>query len=65
MFGFVEVKRPRGRPKKYKTKQALLKARRGWAKAWRQAHPERWQEIQRKSDYKRRGRVRRPKLVTA
>jgi hypothetical protein len=55
-------KRPRGRPRKYRTTKALLEARRRWAKAWRLANPERWKEIQRKADAKRRGpKTRRAK----
>jgi hypothetical protein len=54
-------KRSRGRPRKYRTAKALLEARRRWAKAWRLANPERWKEIQRKADAKRRPKTRKPK----
>jgi len=58
----VEEKRRRGRPRKYRSKEALLKARRRWAQAWRAANPERWKAIQRRADFKRRHRSRKPKL---
>jgi hypothetical protein len=58
----VEEKRRRGRPRKYRTKEALLKARRRWAQAWRAANPERWKAIQRRADFKRRHRSRKPKV---
>jgi hypothetical protein len=57
----VEEKKRRGRPRKYRTREALLKARRRWAQAWREANPERWKAIQRRADYKRRHRSRKPK----
>jgi hypothetical protein len=60
----MTVKRKVGRPRKYKTREERLHARKLWAKAWRLANPERWREIQRKADAKRRGRRPKPALLT-
>jgi len=53
----AEPKRRVGRPRKYRTREERLLARRIWARAWRLANPERWREIQRKADAKRRGKT--------
>ena len=50
------VKRSRGRPRKYKTREQLLAARRSWAKKWRLKNPEKWRAIQKRADHKRKGR---------
>jgi hypothetical protein len=49
------MKRPVGRPRKYRNRAERLHARKLWARAWRMANRERWREIQRKADAKRRG----------
>lgn len=46
----------RGRPRKYHTKKQQRAARAGWTKNWRLKNPERWKEIQRRADAKRRNK---------